>query len=158
LVVCLAAAAAVYATELEEQEFQTVKAVWSADETVALVDYLYEHRSQAGNGGNFKTATFTAAAEAISPLLKYGLEKTEKICRRKRSSVSDFYVLSVLITDAYIQIKYIYSSIQKYQGITGVHWDSTHGAGINGEAEERAWNSYIAQKVCWPALRYSCRF
>ena len=88
LVVYLVVSAAIYATELEEQESQTVKAVWSAEETIALVDYLY--RSQAGNRGNFKTATFTAAAEAISPLLKYGPEKTEKNCRRKWSSVSDF--------------------------------------------------------------------
>ena len=147
MVVCLAAAAAVHATVLEEQEFQTVKAVWSAEETIALIDYLYEYRSQACDGGNFKSATFTAAAEAISPLLKYGPEKTEKICRRKWSSVSDFYMLSVLANDVYIQIKYIYSSIQKYQATKGVRWDSTDGAGINGEAEERAWNSYVAQKV-----------
>ena len=90
LVVYLVVSAAAYATELEEQESQTVKAVWSAEETIALVDYLYQHRSQAGNRGNFKTATFTAAAEAISPLLKHGPEKTEKNCRRKWSSVSDF--------------------------------------------------------------------
>lgn len=160
MVVCLAAATAVYATVLEEQEFQTVKAVWSAEETIALIDYLYQRRSQADNGGNFKSATFTAAAEAISPLLKYGPEKTEKICRRKWSSVSDFYMLSVLANDAYMQIKYIYSSIQKYQGTTGVHWDSTDGADINGEVEERAWNSYVSQKVSWLrlVLRCSCRF
>ena len=96
LAACLVALAAVQATALvaledqEAQEAQAAKAVWSAEETTALIDYLYEHRPQAGKGGTFKTATFTAAAEAISPLLKYGPEKTGKICRRKWSSVIDF--------------------------------------------------------------------
>jgi hypothetical protein len=96
LAASLVAVAAIQVTVLvaledqEAQEAQAAKAVWSAEETTALIDYLYEHRPQAGNGGNFKTASFTAAAEAISPLLKYGPEKTGKICRRKWSSVSGF--------------------------------------------------------------------
>lgn len=28
-----------------------------------------------------------------------------------------------------------------------MHWGTVNGAGINGEEAERAWNSYIAQKV-----------
>jgi hypothetical protein len=55
--------------------------------------------------------------------------------------------LSVLVTDPCIQIKAIYTSIQKYRA-SGMHWGIVNGAGINGEAAERAWNSYIAQKVC----------
>ena len=124
------------------------KAVWSREETTALVDYLYEHRLQADTRGNFRSETFAAAAEAISPLLEDGPEKTEKMCQTKWTRVSDFYALSVLATDAYIQIKFTYSSIQKYKTRTGMRWDNTNGANINGEAAERVWNFYVAQKVC----------
>ena len=170
-VVIAAAAAAVvalcaqYATlvaleeeQEEEQKALNLKAVWSREETTALIDYLYEHRSQVGSGGNFKAATFDAAAEAISPLLKDGPTKTGRMCKTKWSSVSDFHVLSVLATDTYIQIKYIHSSIRKYQATTGTHCDNINGAGIDGGAVESVWNNYIAQKVCWFVLQYSCKF
>jgi hypothetical protein len=124
------------------------KAVWSPEETTALVDYLYEHRLQADTRGNFSAEMFADAAEAISPLLEDGPEKTEKMCKTKWTRVSDFYALSILATDAYIQIKFIYSSILKYKARTGMRWDNTNGANINGEAAERVWNNYITQKVC----------
>jgi hypothetical protein len=69
-----------------------------------------------------------------------------------------FYAPSVLAANAYIQIKFIYSSIQKYKIRTRMHWDNTNGANINGEAAERVWNNYIAQKVCWLTLRCPCGF
>ena len=75
------------------------KAVWSQEETPALVHYLYKHRSQAGNRANFKAATFEAAADAISHLLEDGPEKTGEMCKTKWSRVSDFlYGLSFLAT------------------------------------------------------------
>ncbi|KAF8484556.1 hypothetical protein DFH94DRAFT_688966 [Russula ochroleuca] len=111
---------------LEEQN--AGKAVWSEEETSAFVHFLYKHRSHAGNRGNFKAAIFDAAAEAISHLLEDGPEKTGEMCKSKWS-----------------RIKAIYTSIQKYRA-SGMHWGIVNGAGINGEAAERAWNSYIAQK------------
>jgi hypothetical protein len=81
---------------------ETQKAVWSPEETTALVDYLYEHRLQADTRGNFSAEMFAAAAEVISPLLEDGPEKTEKMCKTKWTRVSDFYAISILATDAYI--------------------------------------------------------
>ena len=64
------------------------KAVWSPEETTALVDYLYKRRSRADRRGNFSIETFAAAAEAIWPLLEDGPEKTEKMCKTKWTRVS----------------------------------------------------------------------
>jgi hypothetical protein len=75
----LGAQFAIYLTCLNKDEQQ---AIWSSEETNALIDYLHENRSQAGDGGNFKTATFTAAAEAILPFLKNGPKKTRQCAGR----------------------------------------------------------------------------
>jgi hypothetical protein len=66
------------------------KAVWSSEETTAFVNYLHENLAKAGDGGNFKPTTFTSAAGAIAPLLKLGPQKTDKMCKTKWLSVSDF--------------------------------------------------------------------
>jgi hypothetical protein len=40
------------------------KAVWNPAETMGLIDFLIEHRSE-GDGVNFKSSTFNAATGAI---------------------------------------------------------------------------------------------
>ena len=67
------------------------KAIWTKEETNALVDYLYQQSSQAGDGANFKTATFTAVANFIHPLLQQGPVKTAAMCKTKWSSVRILY-------------------------------------------------------------------
>ena len=104
---------AIYLTCLDLEDER--KTAWSLEETNAFVDYLHENRSQVDDSGNFKTDTFTAAAEAIFPFRKNGSRKTRQMCRERWSSVSDSYVLSVFATHNYIQFKSIYSSIQNYQ-------------------------------------------
>jgi hypothetical protein len=42
------------------------KVVWNPAETTGLIDFLIEHRSE-GDGVNFKSSTFNAAAAAIAP-------------------------------------------------------------------------------------------
>ena len=38
------------------------KANWNKAELAAMMDYLYNHRSEAGDGGSFKPVTFNAVA------------------------------------------------------------------------------------------------
>jgi len=66
---------------------KTDKAKWNENETLALLNYLQEHIAQAGDGGNFKTSTFTAVAAAIGPLLTQGPVKTGKMCKTKWTGV-----------------------------------------------------------------------
>jgi hypothetical protein len=35
------------------------KAHWNEQETNSLVNYLHEHQAEGGDGGNFKTLTYT---------------------------------------------------------------------------------------------------
>ena len=90
----LCAQFAIYLTCLDLEDER--KTTWSLEETNAFVDYLHENRSQVDDSGNFKTATFTAAADAILPLRKNGPRKTRQMCRERWSSVSDSYVLPCL--------------------------------------------------------------
>ena len=62
-------------------------AVWTSAEETALVEFLVENRSEAGDGGNFKSPTFQQAVAHIAPLLKEGPVKTVKSARNKWTAV-----------------------------------------------------------------------
>jgi len=62
------------------------RANWKDQEVSALVDYLLEHKAEAGDGGNFKESTFTRAAAHINDL-QLGVAKTTKQCHSKWSWV-----------------------------------------------------------------------
>ena len=64
------------------------KARWNDTETTKLVEYLWEHRAEGGDGGTFKTTTFRAAAEHIAEYRTSGPPKTVKNLQTKWSSVS----------------------------------------------------------------------
>ncbi|KAF8814585.1 hypothetical protein BYT27DRAFT_7082006 [Phlegmacium glaucopus] len=108
------------------------KAQWSDWEITGLVDYLYEHKSEMGDTGMFKMSTFNAVADSISDLLTDGPPKTGKMCKTKWQS-----------------LKATYSTIQKYQETSGVHWDNATGASIQTNAEANVWKEHIKIKVCY---------
>jgi hypothetical protein len=64
------------------------KARWNDTETAKLVEYLWEHRAERGDGGTFKTPTFHAAAQYIADYRTSGPIKTEKNLQTKWSAVS----------------------------------------------------------------------
>jgi hypothetical protein len=99
--------------------------VWTAAEEIALLDYLNEHLAEAGDGANFKKATFTQAAIHIAPLLKHGPEKDFKACQNKWSA-----------------LKKIYKIIVALQQVSGWHWSDEHGAGITVETAS-SWDAYV---------------
>jgi len=68
-----------------------VQAVWTTIETDKLLDYLHEHRSQWGDGGNFKDSTYNAAALALQPFLKSGRPKDVKSIKYKWGIVRTLY-------------------------------------------------------------------
>ncbi|KAG1736415.1 uncharacterized protein EDB91DRAFT_1250039 [Suillus paluster] len=106
-------------------------AQWSDGEITALVNYLYEHHSDAEGAGNFKPQVYAAAGNAINidealQLTWMGLPKTEKSTRNK-----------------WTWLKNIYYAIEKYRNQTGVHWDNENGAGIEGPAVAVVWMLYL---------------
>jgi len=64
------------------------KARWNETETTKLVEYLWEHRAEGGDGGTFKTPTFNAAAQHIAEYRTSGPIKTAKNLQTKWSTVS----------------------------------------------------------------------
>jgi hypothetical protein len=78
------------ATDTTAANSGEAKAQWNVAETNALLAHLLQNISEAGDGRNFKTSTFTSAAAALSSanLLTAGPPKTNRRCRNKWNSVS----------------------------------------------------------------------
>jgi hypothetical protein len=63
------------------------KAQWNENETMALVDFLLERKSEIGEAGMYKMGTFNAAASHIASHHTLGPRKTGKMCKTKWRSV-----------------------------------------------------------------------
>jgi hypothetical protein len=71
-------------TSVEEEH---TKADWTADDVDAFVDFLVEHRAEAGDGANFKPSVWTAAASEMAKHTTKGARKTANACKSKWSRV-----------------------------------------------------------------------
>ncbi|KAG1746911.1 hypothetical protein EDB19DRAFT_1905737 [Suillus lakei] len=114
------------------------KAQWNAQETDALLAHLFSNLSEAGNGNNFKAATYTSAAATLAAanLLTAGPPKTAKCCKTK-----------------WMSLRQMFGNIENYRSLSGVHWDSERGAGIEGEAAWAVWNAYIQSSQSRGSIR-----
>jgi len=74
------------------------KAHWSDEETTRLVQYLWEHRSKCGDGGNFKNVTINAAAEHLASHPTLGAPKTAKQLKTKWQTVGTANNSSLVVT------------------------------------------------------------
>jgi hypothetical protein len=72
---------------LPAQNPAEAKAYWTDDETTRLVQYLWEHRAECGDGGNFKNVTFNTAAEHLASHPTLGAPKTAKQLKTKWQAV-----------------------------------------------------------------------
>jgi hypothetical protein len=66
---------------------QIPKHPWNEVETMALVDFLLEHKSEIANAGMYKMGTFNVAAGHIAPNHSLGPRKTGKMCKTKWRAV-----------------------------------------------------------------------
>ncbi|KAG1719482.1 hypothetical protein EDB19DRAFT_1971916 [Suillus lakei] len=114
------------------------KAQWNAQETDALLAHLFSNLSEAGDGNNFKAATYTSAAATLAAanLLTAGPPKTAKRCKTK-----------------WMLLRQMFGNIENYRSLSGVHWDSERGAGIEGEAAWAVWNAYIQSSQSCGSIR-----
>jgi hypothetical protein len=62
---------------------------WNVDETNQFVQYLVDHKSEGGDGGNFKSTTLRAAADHIAAYRTAGVVKEVKHMQIKWTAVSD---------------------------------------------------------------------
>jgi hypothetical protein len=66
---------------------QKERATWTQDDETALITFLLKHKSEAGDGGNFKSSTWTLVATKMNGLKKKGGEKTADSCKGKWTRV-----------------------------------------------------------------------
>ncbi|KAG1802675.1 uncharacterized protein HD556DRAFT_1303970 [Suillus plorans] len=123
----------------EVHQARVPHAQWNDGEITALINYLYDHRSDAEGGGNFKTKVLADAADHINSdedlaATRMGPPKTAKSVRNK-----------------WTLLKSTYHAIEKYCNQTGVHWGNENGGGIAGPAATAVWESYIQKNpLIWP--------
>ncbi|KAG2059958.1 hypothetical protein BDR06DRAFT_967500 [Suillus hirtellus] len=121
----------------EVHQARVPHAQWNDGEIAALINYLYDHRSDAEGGGNFKTKVLADAAEHINSdedlaAAQMGPPKTAK-------SVCNKWTL----------LKSTYHAIEKYCNQTGVHWGNENGGGIAGPAAAAVWELYVQLIYYW---------
>jgi hypothetical protein len=100
-------------------------ATWTPAEETALVDFLVDNRADAGDGGNFKKATFQKASNHLAPLLGSGAAKGVKSCQNKWAA-----------------FRRLYKVIRAIQEVSGWHWDDQTGASITS-ATSSSWDDYV---------------
>lgn len=61
---------------------------WTTAEELVFVDFLVANKAEAGDGSNFKAATFQKAANHLAHLLERGAAKNAKSCGNKYCAVS----------------------------------------------------------------------
>ncbi|TFK26848.1 hypothetical protein FA15DRAFT_553992, partial [Coprinopsis marcescibilis] len=86
---------------------------------------LLEHRSEAGDGGNFKKPTFEAAASSIAHLHLRGAIKIFKICQNK-----------------YLALWKTYHVVCAIQQVSGWTWSDDTGASITSDIAD-SWDNYV---------------
>ncbi|PPQ97013.1 hypothetical protein CVT26_006439 [Gymnopilus dilepis] len=100
-------------------------ASWTSAEESAFVDFLFEHRAEAGDGGNFKATTFQKALTHIAPFFKRGAAKSVKNLRNKWNN-----------------FRRVYRVIQAIKLVSGWVWDDTTGATITVDTAA-SWDDYV---------------
>ena len=70
------------------QEAKKENVSWNEWETRELVQFFWEHGAESGDGGNFKPATYHAAAQHVAPHLTLGPAKAANNVKTKWTAVS----------------------------------------------------------------------
>jgi hypothetical protein len=66
------------------------KAHWTTIDEDKLIVFLVEHKAAAGDGGNFKKTTWTAASEHLKQFTTKGGVKGAEACKSKWTRVRQF--------------------------------------------------------------------
>ncbi|THU83624.1 hypothetical protein K435DRAFT_631465, partial [Dendrothele bispora CBS 962.96] len=98
---------------------------WTDSDITRFLDYLTEHHSKAGNGGNFTATTFRDAADYMALVSYSGGAKDMNTCRNKWAS-----------------LKKTCEVILEIKSMSGWTWSDDTGALIGVENAD-LWTAYI---------------
>ncbi|KAJ6522091.1 hypothetical protein DFH09DRAFT_938552 [Mycena vulgaris] len=102
-------------------------AFWSHADCLAMLRYLQEHKSEAGDGCNFKLPTYNKLLPILNSTITRGGLKTTRSCQGKFDA-----------------LKTIFRIIQDIQKQSGFHWDNETGASIT-VASATSWDVYVTR-------------
>ncbi|KAF8584371.1 hypothetical protein K439DRAFT_1282434, partial [Ramaria rubella] len=97
---------------------------WGNGSLEALVNFLVEHKAEAGDGGNFPETVFTQAAQMLLPFYVRGAVKTAKACKQKWAQVKQYAMVTLI------------------KGASGFPWDDE--LGVNLPCNDGMWTTFIA--------------
>ncbi|KAG6882130.1 hypothetical protein C0992_012657, partial [Termitomyces sp. T32_za158] len=101
------------------------KASWDLADEKKLIEFFFEHRASAGDGGSFRRSFFQEISNILTSLCIKGGLKTVKACQNKWNS-----------------LKQTYRVILALQSVSGWTWDDKKGCNITPELES-SWAAYV---------------
>jgi len=118
-------------------------AQWSLADEDALLDYLWDHRAEAGEGMSFKGPTLTAAATKVQVTTMRGGPKTAASCKNKWGKVRNSVVSDLSGSDMAVnQFKELYLIVCDIKAQSGFTWSDEKGADIGPESVS-VWDAYV---------------
>jgi hypothetical protein len=78
---------------------ESTQAHWMVTDEMELLEFLQDHILEGGDGVNFKTVTWTAAAKVVDENQTKGAPKNTIACKNKFAGVYFFPSLSCSSTD-----------------------------------------------------------
>jgi hypothetical protein len=114
------------------------------DDEIALIEYITDHKAQAGNGMKFKPLFWTGAAKAMLAHTALGGPKTAPRCSAKwdRVHTNPSHVIYYQLTCPH-QLKKLYNVIATIKkNMSGFTWDDEKGLKITIN-EACTWDEYV---------------
>jgi len=88
-------------TSITSADPGNIKAFWTQNDEVALINYLIDHKSEAGDGANFKTNVFVGASQELTKTVSCGGLKTPAACKSKWAWVSTDSPVAFLVDSSF---------------------------------------------------------
>jgi len=110
--------------------------------STALIIFLQDHLSEAGDGKNFKTAMWNAAAVHMIAHCVKGGAKTAVACKNKYARVCALDILLLFVLTLLLQLKEIFLVVGALMEQSGFKWDKSKGADIQLDSES-VWTAYV---------------
>jgi hypothetical protein len=122
------------------------KAQWSEADEIALIEYIADHKSEAGDGMKFKSSFWSGAAIEMVSHSALGGVKTSQGCSSKWDRVRTNFISSNLFTDS-DKLKKSYNVVATIKANTsGFKWSETKGLNITIK-DACAWTEYVAVRT-----------
>ena len=127
------------------------------------MEFLSQHASTAGDGGNFPASKYNEAASHLAQYRDSGSDiKTGDQVETKYKLVELFNCWSLSVYWYFFKLKSQYQLIINYRDHTsGLHWDNEKGANITTYSDKKVFESYLVGtfgtdivKVCYFHTHY----